>query len=613
MSIRISTSGFQQDGIQGITDRQLKLNQIQNTIATGKKVNKPSDDPVNAAVLSQLQESQVRTEQYQKNINLVTARLEMEENQLKEISERSLIRIKELAIAAINGARTAQDRFAIAEEMRQQLEHMVTVANSRGLGAEYLFSGAREAVAPIQRDSTGAYTYQGDELIQTIPIGPSNQVAVNDTGKSVFFDVPAADVSLISRAGLSQVSSVSGGLVNIGTLPVLTAGQLRINQVGIPVPLPDGVSTTDATASAKTLAAAINSKRSEHNVLAIVDDNTQNLTAPTYGALANGDLTLNGVPIVGTNANQTELIDLINAQTTQTGVTAEISGADVLLRATDGRNIQLQTLGSAASGATFTNFSLIAAAANQVKQGTVTLQSDQAIVVGGTLPAQAGLVAGTTALTANTGNVVWLSADVVGVAEHEAPPPTTETFRIQINNGNTYSVYSTVDPKNPLADYTNVAYTPGQDITVTVQGVEMVLRGVPAANDQFFLELKPKITQDVFTSISNLINTIQNNGGFNAARPYYFSYQVGVGLTNLNTATDHLGEVQAQVGTKLALTDSQKLNNEQFIFLTQKSSSQIEDLDIYDAIRELTMCMTSLEAAQKSFLKIQSINLFSIL
>ncbi|MBN9286685.1 MAG: hypothetical protein BGO43_11220 [Gammaproteobacteria bacterium 39-13] len=218
--------------------------------------------------------------------------------------------------------------------------------------------------------------------------------------------------------GPGPVTNTTPGLVTSGTLSPLTLNSLTINGVAIDAStgVSDIVSTTDNAASAIAIATAINQSSSLHGVAASINPTSVDLGIPTFGDLAAGDFTINGVPIIGVSGNIGQLLGLINAQTPTTGVIASQpggAGTAVILTAGDGRNVQLITDGTTVSGGTFANFDLNGGIAlNEVERSTVSLSApnNQAIILAGTNPGQVGFISGPQAgIVQNNSDVVTIT------------------------------------------------------------------------------------------------------------------------------------------------------------------------------------------------------------
>ena len=61
------------------------------------------------------------------------------------------------------------------------------------------------------------------------------------------------------------------------------------------------------------------------------------------------------------------------------------------------------------------------------------------------------------------------------------------------------------------------------------------------------------------------------------------------------------------------LIDNQSMLNDNFNLDLQQTLSEIEDLDIAEAVGRLQMQMVSLQAAQQTFVKTQNLSIFNYL
>ena len=138
--MRISTLLFNERISNEILNRQSEMAETQLQLSTGRKILRPSDDPISSKQALDVQKFLDTTNQYQKNIDIVRGRLELEETVLAE-SMNVLQRLNELALQANTDTYTATDKGLIAEEVDQLLGELVSIANTRDSNNEYLFSG----------------------------------------------------------------------------------------------------------------------------------------------------------------------------------------------------------------------------------------------------------------------------------------------------------------------------------------------------------------------------------------------------------------------------------------------------------------------------------------
>ncbi|MDZ7373230.1 MAG: flagellar hook-associated protein FlgL [candidate division KSB1 bacterium] len=132
---------------------QMLKDEIQ--IATGKRVNVPSDDPSAAERAVEVRSKLVAIGQFRKAIADARSWLGHAETELNRVEEL-LTRAKSLAVQGANGTLSAADRRALAEEVDELLEDLVAAANGT-YNDRYVFAGSATRLAPVvvRRDSTG--------------------------------------------------------------------------------------------------------------------------------------------------------------------------------------------------------------------------------------------------------------------------------------------------------------------------------------------------------------------------------------------------------------------------------------------------------------------------
>ncbi|WP_323754378.1 flagellar hook-associated protein FlgL [Marinobacter sp.] len=187
--VRISSQQIFSGGINRMQDINSDLVKTQQQISTGKKVNKPSDDPVAAARILKLDQNLSRVETYQRNADLANNRLKQEESALSSAID-IIQRVRELTVQAGNGSLSANDRKSISSELKERLGQLADVANTRDASGEYIFSGFQGG-SPAFVKEDGAWTYNGDEGQRVLEIDDGVTVPISDHGKGVFGDVPA--------------------------------------------------------------------------------------------------------------------------------------------------------------------------------------------------------------------------------------------------------------------------------------------------------------------------------------------------------------------------------------------------------------------------------------
>lgn len=187
--MRISTAQIQRQGTNAMLERFSELAKTQLQLANGKRINKPSDDPLGSTQLIPLRDIIAIHEQYGRNANAAMARLSLEDSTLANVND-ILTRVNDLTIQGNNDTLSVQDRAAVAEEMRQSLATLMGLANIKDGNGEYLFAGDNVTTTPILENPINTFSYQGDNGQRSLQIGATRQVAVGDPGDEVFVNIP---------------------------------------------------------------------------------------------------------------------------------------------------------------------------------------------------------------------------------------------------------------------------------------------------------------------------------------------------------------------------------------------------------------------------------------
>lgn len=137
-------------------------------------------------------------------------------------------------------------------------------------------------------------------------------------------------------------------------------------------------------------------------------------------------------------------------------------------------------------------------------------------------------------------------------------------------------------------------------------GTEIQLDGVPAAGDVF--TSSASTSQDLFATVQNLIAALES-GGSSAVR----HSNLGQALQDLDQALGRVLEVRTQVGGRLQSLDGEEALNEGFTLQLTETLSGIRDLDYAEAISLLSQQLLGLDAAQRTFTRVQGLSLFRYL
>lgn len=212
--MRVSTNQSQQVAINAMLEQQEKLSKTQKQVATGKRIFKPSEDPIGAARVVDLKNILESNLQYQKNIDSARARLSIEETVLGNSTD-ILQRVRELSIAANNASQTNETRGFIAEEVAQLLDELLAIANTTDGGGDYMFSGSKTNHKTFVNNEDGEYEYQGDDTQRNIQIGPKRVITTSDSGNFVFRTIRDGNTEFTA---LENPTNVGSAIIDPGSV-----------------------------------------------------------------------------------------------------------------------------------------------------------------------------------------------------------------------------------------------------------------------------------------------------------------------------------------------------------------------------------------------------------
>ena len=188
--MRISSNQIYEQGVRLMLNAETAISKTQMQLSSGRRIAVPADDPTGSQQLLSLSQIQDEVTQYQKNASAAQTNLELEDSVLANVSD-ALQRIRELVVGGLNGTQSADDRHASALEIRQQLQSILALANSKNGEGAYLFAGYYHgSSAAFVDNGAGSYTYNGDQGQKVAQIGRNRTVTVSDNGDAVFMAVP---------------------------------------------------------------------------------------------------------------------------------------------------------------------------------------------------------------------------------------------------------------------------------------------------------------------------------------------------------------------------------------------------------------------------------------
>ncbi|MEX2375499.1 MAG: flagellar hook-associated protein FlgL [Dehalococcoidia bacterium] len=187
--MRISNRGAQERLLQHVQTASTRLAETQERLASGRRINRPSDDPFATARVLQARSQLDNVGQHIQTADLATTELSAVETQLNSLGQ-VLTRAQELAVQADSAALNGDARSQIATEVDQLINEVLSIANTSYSGRRIF--GGHQGVAPFVPDNPAyptTMTFQGDAGQVLREIGDGETVAVNLDGAPLFDDV----------------------------------------------------------------------------------------------------------------------------------------------------------------------------------------------------------------------------------------------------------------------------------------------------------------------------------------------------------------------------------------------------------------------------------------
>ena len=206
--MRIATSQYQSTMNQSLTLNQDRVSYITQQMASGNRIQLPSDDPVDNVRMSRLRREESSLTQYRENIAAVKIRLSKNEDYLTSMVN-DMIQGRDLMVWSSDGSNTPDDLKAMVNPLTSLRESLLYTANAVDQEGRYVFSGTQTDTAPIAFDPLAAagsrYTFVGNTNDQTVVVGNGiTQVANgNVSGVEDLLNELDAVIDALQQPGMS--------------------------------------------------------------------------------------------------------------------------------------------------------------------------------------------------------------------------------------------------------------------------------------------------------------------------------------------------------------------------------------------------------------------------
>lgn len=191
--MRVSTQQSYVSMTQSFNDLSSDLSHVVTQMATGKSILLPSDDPIAATRITQLNRQQSALDQYQTNIDSASAGMSQQESILDGVNN-DLLAIRDDLLEAANGTNTAESLSSLGQDILSMTEAMVSALNYQDEDGHYVFGGTvndQPPIVAVDEDGDGvtdSYTYQGNDDHRQTTVSNGVEVDTNVAVSDFFGD-----------------------------------------------------------------------------------------------------------------------------------------------------------------------------------------------------------------------------------------------------------------------------------------------------------------------------------------------------------------------------------------------------------------------------------------
>lgn len=187
--MRVTNNTMIDKAIRNVNGAFRRYISCQEKVASGRSINRLSDDPHGAARAVRLRSVLLGVEQYRRNAETAETAVRMYDDNLNKVGN-ILNRVRELVVRGATDSATPTEREAMAVEVHELFDELVHAGNASHLGA-YMYAGYKTGGSPFEAvadtsDPDWPVKYVGDSGVNRVEVGPGLTLDTNLTGGQVF-------------------------------------------------------------------------------------------------------------------------------------------------------------------------------------------------------------------------------------------------------------------------------------------------------------------------------------------------------------------------------------------------------------------------------------------
>ncbi|MDR3349185.1 MAG: flagellar hook-associated protein FlgL [Acidaminococcales bacterium] len=194
---RISTSNMSFQYLTDLNRALVRENKLQEQMASGKTLNRASDDPIRISRSLRFHSALAQNDKYVSNYGDAETWMKNSDDALQTMGS-VLIRVKELVVQAANDTNTEDERKSIGTEINKLVDTLVDAANSK-VGDRYLFGGQSDRSQPYTRNPDGTVSFAGDNHFISMRLQAGGVSPVQDSINVTCAEAFGADCEMFNK------------------------------------------------------------------------------------------------------------------------------------------------------------------------------------------------------------------------------------------------------------------------------------------------------------------------------------------------------------------------------------------------------------------------------
>lgn len=268
MSYRIASAQSRDSSLIALQRHEKSLSEARERLISGRRVDKPSDDPAAAARAERARVNQTRSEGLLRSMEASRTAMSLAESTMGGAIEL-LQGARETIVGAGNGIYNAADRTSLAESLKHVRGELLRLANTTDTGDHYIFGGQAAERVPFV-DTAGGVVFNGvaesaqGSLDEALPLTLDGEAAWLGarSGNGVFKTAPgnlgAGSTAWIGAGSVSNPSALELGAGESYALTFSDSSTYTVTRIaadGSSSPYPDAAGSTRAYVSGQSITA----------------------------------------------------------------------------------------------------------------------------------------------------------------------------------------------------------------------------------------------------------------------------------------------------------------------------------------------------------------------